>query len=264
MQAVRVKMERKYSVSIAQSFADLPIPEFTDPRKTSLEVHAHLRRLIIDSALPPGSVLKQTELARLFNISRTPMREAFRMLQEEGLIEADLNQRARVRQLDVDELDQLYGTRIALESLGARITTGRIEADELEAAHQCIEDMELARANNDSREWAHIHRKLHGLCVARAGEPMLRVINSYSERSERYLRLYQLWHPQSFIAAQREHEEILDSVQNGEPAKTGKLMARHLAHTALTVLRDVSPDASGHVIQQALAMVTGAKGRQTS
>lgn len=246
-------------MTIAQSFANLPVPEFTDPRKTSLEVHAHLRRLIIDSALPPGSVLKQAELARLFNISRTPMREAFRMLQEEGLIEADLNQRARVRTLDVDELDQLYGTRIALESLGARMTTGRIDKAEVEEARRCLEQMEIARANDNIPEWVHVHRTLHGLCIARAGETMMRVINSYSERSERYLRLYQIWHPQSFIIAQHEHEAILESVQNGEPAKSGKLMARHLAHTALTVLRDVSPDAPGYAIQNALAMATGAK-----
>ncbi len=246
-------------MKIAVSFADLPVPKFTDPRKTSLEVHAHLRRLIIDSALPPGTVLKQAELARLFDISRTPMREAFRMLQEEGLIEADLNQRARVRKLDVDELDQLYGTRIALESLGVRMTTGRITPDEVAEARHCMQKMEIARAEDNIREWVTVHRALHGLCFARAGETMLRVINSYSERSERYLRLYQIWHPQSFLVAHEEHEAILEAAQSGDPAKAGKLMARHLAHTALTVLRDVSPDAPGYAIQNALAMATGTK-----
>jgi DNA-binding GntR family transcriptional regulator len=60
----------------------------SDPRRTSIDVHTHLRDLIISGALPPGTELKQAELARVFAVSRTPLREAFRMLQEEGLISA--------------------------------------------------------------------------------------------------------------------------------------------------------------------------------
>jgi DNA-binding GntR family transcriptional regulator len=241
------------------SLGSIPVPDLTDPRRTSLEVHAHLRRLIIDSVLPPGTVLKQAELARLFGTSRTPMREAFRMLQEEDLIQADPNQRAVVRALDSEELDQLYSTRIALESLGARITTGRLDASEVDEALDCLQRMAASPPPDNAPEWARVHRRFHELCMARAGEPMLRVINSHSERSERYLRLYQLWHPQSHSDAQHEHEGILEAVRGDDPALSGARMARHLAHTALTVLSDVSVDASGRAIKEALAMAAGPK-----
>jgi DNA-binding GntR family transcriptional regulator len=242
------------------SIRDLPQPVFSERRRTSLEVHAHLRQLIIDSALPPGTVLKQAELARQFNVSRTPMREAFRMLQAEGLIEADLNQRGRVRGFDPEELDQLYGARITLESLAARITTGRMSSEEVDEAWDCLARMD--GAGDDMVTWVQTHRRFHRLCMARAGEPLVSTINSYSERSERYLRLYQIWHPASFAAARADHEEILRAVQGTDDAYTGECMAKHLAHTARTVMADVSADARAHAIDAALAMAVGARTRK--
>ncbi|MFE4835835.1 GntR family transcriptional regulator [Arthrobacter sp. NPDC056691] len=240
----------------------LPRPIFTSPRTTSMELHAHLRRLIIDSALPPGAVLKQAELARTFAVSRTPMREAFRMLQEEGLIEADLNQRARVKGLDATELDQLYAARISLESLGCRLSTGFLTADESRLARECLRSMEQAHMAQDMTAWMDSHRRFHGLCMARVTEPLRRTIDSFAERSERYLRLFQLWHHQSFEVRQQEHEQILAAVEGNDPSVAGSLMAKHLSRTALTVMQDVSTEAEAMAIQVSLAMAVGSRARQ--
>lgn len=234
----------------------LPRPLFDDPRRMSLNVHHHLRRLIIENVLPAGSVLKQAELARVFGVSRTPMREAFRMLQEEGLIDAETNQRARVRELDGNELDQLYSVRITLESLGARITAGRIAPDEVAGARAALTAMSEARHGDDTEDWMRAHRLFHRLCVARADEPLVRVIHSYSERTERYVRLFQMLHPQSYAIAHREHEGILEAVISGDRDEAGSRMARHLSTTSLSVLENVSAGAAGHAIREALQMAT--------
>jgi DNA-binding GntR family transcriptional regulator len=241
------------------SVDSIQLPQLSDSRQTSLEVHAHLRQLIMNGTFPPGTVLKQAELARRFGISRTPMREAFRRLQEEDLIVADPNQRAVVRGLDGEELDQLYSTRIALESLGARISTGRLEQEEIEEAQQCLRDMDVPVEPENQAEWMARHRRFHEICVARAGQPMLKVIQSYAERSERYVRLYWMWHPQAHLHAKADHQAILEAVQGHDAARAGALMAQHLSHTALTVLNDVSVDVPGHAIQEALGMATGKK-----
>lgn len=235
---------------------DLPRPTFTDPRRVSVELHHHLRRLIIDNALPAGSILKQAELARVFGISRTPMREAFRMLQEEGLIEAETNQRARVRELDLNELDQLYSVRITLESLGVRITAGRITPEEVAAAHSALSDMERARDVGDTDSWMALHRLFHGLCMARADEPLTRIIESYSERSERYLRRHQLAHPESYQRAREQHLGILLAVIEGDPLEAGSRMAEHLATSSLTVLHDASNSAEPRAIRLAVSMAS--------
>ena len=66
-----------------------------DKRRSRVAVHARLRQLILDGTLPPGSLLSQLQLSRALGVSRTPLREALRMLQEEGLVDAEPNQRAR-------------------------------------------------------------------------------------------------------------------------------------------------------------------------
>ncbi|MDT0183943.1 GntR family transcriptional regulator [Microbacterium sp. ARD31] len=232
----------------------LPPPVFTDPRRVSIDLHMHLRQLIFENQLPPGAVLKQAQLARVFGVSRTPMREAFRMLQEEGLIDVEVDQRAKVRELDGEELDQLYSVRIALEALGARMTAGRLTEEEQALARRRLGEMDEAQDSGDMVRWMEAHRSFHRVCISRADEPLLRVAESYARRSERYLRLYQLWHPQSFSVAHGEHDGILDAIIEGNVAKAGTRMATHLAHTSLTVLRDVAGRSDGTATQHALAM----------
>lgn len=233
---------------------NLPVPKLTSPRNTSSELRDHLRRLILENALPAGTVLKQTEIARLFGVSRTPLREAFRMLQEEGLIDADLNQRARVRGLDMDELDQLYAARIALESLGCRLSTGRLSDDEVQRAQESLDAMERTRSAGDMESWMDHHRAFHLAVMPRLGETVARTVISYAERSERYLRLFQVWRPQSFADALHEHKVILEAVTGEDPRRAGELMACHLSHTALAVMQDLAGVQSGDAIRSALAV----------
>jgi DNA-binding GntR family transcriptional regulator len=237
--------------------SELPPPAFTDPRRVSIELHSHLRQLIFENQLPPGAVLMQAQLARVFGVSRTPMREAFRMLQEEGLIDVAVDQRAKVRALDGSELDQLYGVRIALEALGARMTAGRLTSGEHDRAQELLEEMHKAKGSEDMVTWMDAHRSFHRMCLSRADEPLLRVVDSYARRSERYLRLHQLLHPHSFAVAHDEHAGILAAIVDGKVASAGTRMATHLAHTSLTVLRDLASNYDGTATQQALAMVKG-------
>lgn len=235
----------------------LPQPILDDPRGVSVELHSHLRRLINDGVIPAGAVLKQAELAREFGVSRTPMREAFRMLQEEGLIDAEQNQRAQVRDLHPQELDQLYGVRITLESLGARITAGNLAETEIESAYHDLGAMHSAQARGDSESWRRAHRSFHGACVSRADDPLRRVITSCAARSERYIRLDQVLHPDSFAIAQDEHRGMLDAVIAGDAELAGRRVASHLARTAMYVLRDEFPGTDAIAVRNAITM-TGA------
>ncbi len=166
----------------------------SDPRRTSIEVHAHLRELIISGVLPPGTELKQAELARVFAVSRTPLREAFRMLQEEGLIAGEPNQRSRVLGFDPEELELLYAGRVALECLGVRLTAGHLSREEERAATSAMREMERTHRANDTAGWAIAHHRLHRLVIGRSGSALLRTATSYAEQSDRYVRAYQHRH----------------------------------------------------------------------
>lgn len=244
-------------VRVDAALDDLVIPTIDNPREISSQLHVHLRRLINDGAIAPGTELNQADLARRFNVSRIPMREAFRMLQQEGLIDVQLNQRAVVRALDAVEVDQLYGVRISLEALGARITAGRLTDTEVAEARGCLRRMAKTKRATDMTEWVTAHRRFHTLCTARAGAPLARIILSYSERTERYVRFGQQAHADAFAVAEAEHEQILAALVAGESETAGALMARHLAHTATTVLTDLDGCSQALTVAQSLQMCAG-------
>src|SRR5580704_4270594 len=98
---------------------DLP-----EARQAIPALHAYLRECVLDGTLTPGTKLSQVTLARQLGVSRTPLREVLRMLQEEGLVEIEPNQRTRVAGLDPQELDDVYASRILLETLALSMTIG--------------------------------------------------------------------------------------------------------------------------------------------
>lgn len=235
----------------------IPRPVISHPRRTSVEVHDHLRWLILDGVLPPGTELKQAELARVFDVSRTPLREAFRMLQEEGLIDADINHWGRVTGLDVTELDCLYAARISLESMGVRVTAGRLTRQEVQEASARLHDMDRAEQGADVMAWHEAHRAFHRLLVCRCSPMVLRTITSYSERSERYVRALQGRHPDVFVPARQEHYDLFAAVMAGEQKRATRLIAGHLARTACRVIDDVAPGREAPDVRHATAMVCG-------
>src|SRR5258705_3070656 len=104
-------------------------------------IRSHLREFILGGSLHPGVVISQVELARSLGVSRTPLREALRMLQEEGLIEAEPNRRARVTRFDPSDLDTVYGCRVMLESLGCVLTVRSFTDDEVSRLKDALDAM---------------------------------------------------------------------------------------------------------------------------
>lgn len=226
-----------------------------DPRQTSVSVHTYLRDLIISGAVPPGTELKQAELARVLAVSRTPLREAFRMLQEEGLVSAEPNQRSVVLGLDAEELDSLYAARVTLEALGARLTAGRLTREEVRSAAAAYKEMDRTYRAGDLASWTIAHRRFHRLLVGRCGTPLLRTISSYAEQSERYVRIDQNTRKHDFEARQREHQAIFDAVRDGDAGAAVREMARHLSGTARRVVEDHTPGRGTPCVDAALALL---------
>ena len=87
-----------------------------------VQVHEQLREAILSGDVRPGAKTSQAELARDLDVGRTPLREAVRMLQSEGLIVTEPNRRVVIASLSVEDAEELYVLRIALEVAAARIT----------------------------------------------------------------------------------------------------------------------------------------------
>src|ERR1700757_5032879 len=105
-------------------------------------VHDELRAAILRNELPAGMILNQVHVAKRLGVSRTPLREAFRMLQREGLIEGESNKRMRVAGLSLEGLEDLYAMRILLEGLAIRLSVPLLTEAALAAIENLLQEME--------------------------------------------------------------------------------------------------------------------------
>ena len=230
--------------------------ELPEARQAIPYVHAYLRECILDGTLTPGTKLSQVSLARQLGISRTPLREVLRMLQEEGLVEIEPNQRTRVAGLDPAELDDVYASRILLETLALSMTIGNFGAKSRKEAKRLLTAMRRAARAGDLDAWFAAHADYHRLITAAAGESMQRQLRVLADRTIRYIRIYQLSDPGSWQAAgDVEHAQILEALITGDERGALTGMAHHLERTALRVLSDCAPEFVPVAVPHAVALV---------
>jgi DNA-binding GntR family transcriptional regulator len=235
---------------------DIRKVDLPEARQAIPHVHAYLRECILDGTLTPGTKLSQVSLAKQLGISRTPLREVLRMLQEEGLVEIEPNQRTRVAGLDPQELDDIYASRILLETLALSMTIGHFDATARKEARQLLTSMRRAAKTGDFHAWFGAHTDYHRICTAAAGDSMQRQLRAYADRTTRYIRIYQLSEPNGWQAAgDVEHAEILESLIAGDERGALTGMAHHLARTALRVLTDCAPDYVPLAVPHAVALI---------
>jgi DNA-binding GntR family transcriptional regulator len=214
-----------------------------DGRRTAVEVYDAMQEAILSGRIKPDTILSQVEVARALNVSRTPVREAMRMLQEGGLVTSEPNFRSRVLAFDPRDIEALYMKRIMMESLGVAITARRIDADLLAALQDVVKALEGDHAHADFGTWQELHRELHRLMVSGAGQTYAKDLAALEKRSERYQSAYKGEHlPGWWQRGEQEHRALFDAIASGNAARAGELSARHLARTALELLAALAPE----------------------
>jgi DNA-binding GntR family transcriptional regulator len=246
----------------ATPIATAPRPVRSDgTRKTrdmTWTVYSRLRESILNGTLPPGESLSQVQLASQLGVSRGPLREAVRMLQREGLVEAEVNRRGRVSSFSIDDLEQLYAMRIVHESLAIRINVPRFTKRDIDALRGCLRRME-ALAGQDLRLWQGVDREFHFTLLAHAGDRLMRTIRELYDHADRYRGLYIKGVPRALSIAADEHKAIFEASLNGDAALAATHLARHLARTALTVLTHHAPEHDPTTVRAAIRLATGAE-----
>ncbi len=224
------------------------------------EVREQIRAAIMNGELAPGTVMPQGPLAKRLGVSRTPMREALRMLQEDGLVEIERNRRARVATFSADDLELVYATRILLSSVATLLTVPQMSQEnfqELEAAYQ---DVIKASGNDDPVRWRLADRHFHRVHCAKAPGSVLRELDVLFERAAlfRLLRLRDQPHRQPVNA--KDHAAILAACKARDGPAAAAAVARHLSRIALTILAFTVPEREPLTIRAALLLAIGQAG----
>ncbi len=228
---------------------------------TTVQVHEYLRQLILDGTVPTGTVLSQVQLAQEIGVSRTPLREALRMLQEEGLVLAEYNHRVRVAGIDIGEFEQFYASRIMLESLALALTLPHLTQEDFESLAALLEQMHRAGEQRDHERWDEGNRQFHAILSSHTGGQVREIILRSIESGERYRRIKLQNVASAWDVAEVEHTAIFEACRAGNRDAAVELLARHLARTALTIIALVDVEYEPTAVRTALRLVAGKAGK---
>ena len=201
-------------------------------------VTRELRDAILDGRLEPGERIGQAAVAERFGVSRLPVREALRALQNEGLVTIVPNAGARVVRLDATELDEVYWLRERLEPAAIALSVPLLTIDERRVVREHVEEMErVAAAAGDTAAWLAVDVDFHRVLLSRAPLPEVqRLIARLWNVARPYRHAYlQASFPASLEIGHMEHRLLLDAAERGDPVDAERLLAIHIRRTRLAL-----------------------------
>jgi DNA-binding GntR family transcriptional regulator len=232
-------MQNRLTAMAANEPMDIASDEPLDGAASSQHAYDQLRRKILSGELAPGTAFSQVQLATQLGISRTPLREAVRRLQSEGLLRSEHNRRVRVSPLSTGDFEDLYAMRIALDSLAAKITVPQLTEVEIAALREAFDLATEAADRGDLARYHEPHRRFHYGLYAHAGPRLIARVEDLWDHADRYRLLYQAHAGERTYLVQLasvDHAAILEAAEQGDAELCARRIAAHLARTALMTM----------------------------
>ena len=216
--------------------------------------YSRLRGEIISNRIPANSSISQVKLADELGVSRTPLREALRLLQHEGLARVEANKKVKISQVNPADLDALYALRIQQESMSVFHATRNASDEDRERSRLSLETMLGAIRSDDIDAWSKAHRDFHLSMAAGLHERFDISIARHFDHGERYRHIYLTGSEVNWLQSSKDHNDIYDAFSSGEAARAGELLAAHYARTAKSVMRSIDPDYVPSLVPTAITM----------
>lgn len=201
-------------------------------------VCAMLRELIISGELAPSEPLRQRDLAARFGVSQTPVREALRRLESEGLVVNDPHRGATVTESRSGMVEDNAQIRAALEPLGARLSARAITAEQLEALREL--NGEMKKVPDGDERYSPLNREFHFTIYEAAASPMLlsmmRMVWQAMPDGPKVTR--------SHRESARQHDELIDALAAGDAERAAVITHEHILGTSHLESEIGHPDAA--------------------
>ena len=211
-----------------ESFKFIEPIQYNDFRPVRELVLERLREAILNKTLKPGDRIVEAELAQVFNVSRTPVREALRVLEAEGLLRRIPRKGLFVRGITREDVVEIYSIRIALESLAVSIAVERITPVEISRLAKLVDQMKKYTESKESDKLFSVCQEFNDILVRASRMPrLIKLVKVYMEYLEQFRAISMAKHERQ-VAALREHEEILRAVVNRNPQEAEMAVKRHL------------------------------------
>jgi DNA-binding GntR family transcriptional regulator len=185
-----------------------------------------LRRLILDGELAPGERLSEMSISERLGVSRLPVREAFRRLEAEGLLESLPRRGVRVVELDGEELAVVREVRVALELIAVRTTIAKSDQATMTALQKILDDGQVAAEGGDDTRLSSLNDDFHDVIASGTGSRFL----AETLRSVRNQAHHLVGGVSAAITPSwDEHAAIIQATLDHDAELASMLMRRHLA-----------------------------------
>ncbi|MFB0899904.1 MAG: GntR family transcriptional regulator [Polaromonas sp.] len=194
------------------------------------QVALRLREMLVESRIAPGAKLNERELSEVLNVSRTPLREAIKMLAAEGLVELLPNRGAIAVELSPADVLNTFEVMAGLEAQSGELAAERItdtEMAEIQAMHY---EMLAAYTRRDLPAYYRLNAAIHAAINAAAKNPVLSATYRQVNARLQALRFRSNQDGEKWAAAMKEHEQMIDALTQRDPAAMRAVLLSHLNH----------------------------------
>lgn len=196
----------------------------------------NLREVFVCGEVPAGQKVPEAQLCERFGVSRTPLREALKVLAAEGHVELLPNRGARVRELSYEEVEGLFAVAGALEALAGEQACERVSPEEVLALAQLHERMREAHTQHDLLRYYELNRRIHEGIVAATRNPVLVAQYAMLNARIRRIRFASPMTQEIWARAMAEHEGMLNALQRRDATAMAGILKTHLKHKSQAIL----------------------------
>lgn len=218
-------------------------------------VHDRLRSAILHGEIAPGEATSQVALARQLGVSRTPLREALRLLEREGLVISQPNRRVRIAEFSIADVEGVYAMRMALEAAGIRATVPTMDGKDFAELEGLMAQMDHYTRAGDPIRFDGPHAEFHARFVSAGGARLTTALAQLFDHAARYRLAYGAEHPTGYGDRRAEHRAMIEAAAAGDPDATVARMVEHYAYTAAGVISELDPEHTPTVLLAAVTAV---------
>jgi len=205
--------------------------KFSQTVSLAEEIEHILRERILKGEYGIGERIKENQIAEELKVSRTPIREAFKQLEKEGLIESIPNRGSFALGLTKQDVKDIYAVRAAVEVLAVEWAIPRISDEEILRLRDAFERMEFYTGRQDSKKVLELNKTFHEIIYSASGSRFLtQILKSYQEYVEK-TRKATVYCSDNLPIILEEHRGILEAIQDKNKAKAVQRISAHLSNS---------------------------------
>lgn len=192
------------------------------------ELVERLRNLVVEDVLKPGEKVPEKDLCEAFDVSRTPLREALKVLASEGLVVLQTNRGARVAEVTLEEVENTFPVIAALEQLAGQLACQNISDAgivRIEARHRAMLDAFAAR---DRQTYFQANQDIHNALIEAAQNEVLEYQHRLLAMRVRRVRFMANLSEERWVQAIDEHEDMITKLKDRNGTGLGRVMKRHM------------------------------------